>query len=1227
MPKAKLTVAPPKKEHGTVDKSQVYYWTSIRKNRSKYNLARGISEDDVTRILLHQVIVDSDVQKAETSLLQLPGLRKFISTLRSDREREDFRRHMRKYIDMWLPDCPFEVSTTNRYTIVTHEAAVIARRQIKRGETVKYLVGNLVAMTPEEEKDLDLTRRDFSIVFSSRRKTPSLFLGPARFANHDCNANARLVTRGSEGMQVIASRDISLDEEITVTYGDNYFGDGNCECLCSSCEIAGRGAWTGSSSNAYDTPLSDDRQKSSTRSLRASTRKRSRTDDLSTSPGPHLDSIKRPRTRAAGRSSNSTAQPSEYAGRGLLRTKRKRALSDDEPSLADAAGSLRDLRKRTKFEASERRESPAGRIPKGKVPGSLKVMGYRTPESSGTCVTRPMEKALSAQINPPVSPVVDSIFDELSAALKKKPSKIRGRVIGDFPAFQDISTQSVGNSEILELVPPTPADTACLGFQAIEKPAETPASSTDHDSIFDHNNAQISSPVTTPRLEEEQKIKSLSSLMRKPNSSDSDLSELDPDVQLDDSSKTVLEKTPVRRKRAARGSKIIPTIEIEDASLRIPGDYVRTSLLLGEKFSRWVDCQTCFGCWVQPNGYQTRKECPRCERHSKLYGFQWPKTEKLDEDDEEERVMDHRTVHRFVKPTEERLLVKRGKGTKHTTANFEIDFENKKLCGNVILKLESISDAESKEILLDTSYVDIKNVALKGDILSGWQLLPRFEPYGSALKISLEKEVEKGQSLELDIQVETTDKCTALQWLTPAQASSKKYPYMFSQCQAIHARSLFPCQDTPDIKSTFDFNIRSPLPVITSGISPGVTDPKPSPGGKSGKTSLYTFKQDIPIPSYLFALASGDIATAPIGPRSTVATRPEALSASQWELSADTEHFIQTAEKLVYPYAWQTYNVLILPPSFPYGGMENPVFTFATPTIVSGDRQNVDVIAHELSHSWSGNLVSNASWEHFWLNEGWTTYLERRIQAAVHGEPHRDFSAIIGWKALSDSIAQFGEEHEFTKLVIDLKGKDPDDAFSSVPYEKGFHFLYYLEKLLGKGKWDTFVPHYFTKFKGQSLDSYDFRATVAEFFAEDEEAGKALKGVDWDAWFYSPGFPPKPDFDTSLVDVCYSLADKWKAYSNDEADGKRFEPQPEDIESWMANQVVVFLERIQSFGEPMSKDAVHVMGSTYGFAKSKNVEIVSRYLAVGLMARSEEVLEPTAELLGKVGRMKFVRPL
>ena len=336
--------------------------------------------------------------------------------------------------------------------------------------------------------------------------------------------------------------------------------------------------------------------------------------------------------------------------------------------------------------------------------------------------------------------------------------------------------------------------------------------------------------------------------------------------------------------------------------------------------------------------------------------------------------------------------------TKHTVAEFTIDFKKQRLTGSVELQLESTTDKESEEIILDTSFLDISAISIDGKKTSDWTVKDRFEPYGSPLSIKVPA-VAKGLSTYLKIEVSTTDKCTALQWFTPSQTSNKKYPYMFSQCQAIHNRSIFPCQDTPDVKSTYHFKIRSPLPVVASGLPTGASNFEHGTDGGSG-TLLYSFFQEIPMPSYLFAIASGDIATASIGPRSLVSTGPEELSDAKWELEADTEKFIEVAEKLIYPYQWTQYNVLVLPPSFPYGGMENPVFTFATPTIISGDRENVDVIAHELSHSWSGNLVSNASWEHFWLNEGWTTYLERRIQAAVHGEPHRDFSAIIGWKAL-----------------------------------------------------------------------------------------------------------------------------------------------------------------------------------------------------------------------------------
>ena len=438
--------------------------------------------------------------------------------------------------------------------------------------------------------------------------------------------------------------------------------------------------------------------------------------------------------------------------------------------------------------------------------------------------------------------------------------------------------------------------------------------------------------------------------------------------------------------------------------------------------------------------------------------------------------------------------------------------------------------------------------------------------------------------------------------------------------KAIHARSLFPCQDTPDVKSTFSFRLQSPLRTLASGL------PQGSEKVAEGSDEIYTFEQKVPIPSYLFAVASGDIVSAPVGPRSEVWTGPPELDDFKSEMQGDTENFIEIMEKLVYPYAWGTYNALVLPPSFPYGGMENPVYTYLTPTTFSGDKQNIGVIAHELSHSWSGNLVSTASWEHFWLNEGWTTYLERRIDMALHdGEPARGFSAIVGWKALSDSIEEFGENHEFTKLVPDLKGKDPDDAFSTVPYEKGFTFLFYLEKLLGQEKWDIFIPHYFTTWKFKSLDSYDFKATLLDFFAGDSEASAKLAKVDFDSWFYKPGLPPKPQFDDSRAKVCFELADKWRTLVSSSSD--KFKPHHSDIKDWSSSQVVVFLEAVQQFDKPLKPNDAHEMGLAYGVLDSKNVELSSRYYQIAMKAGNDEVLPRTTDLLGRVGRMKYVRPL
>lgn len=679
----------------------MYFWATIRKNRAKYNLTRGINEEDITASLFRNVVLERDVSKAEAALLQLSGLRKYVSLLRSDREREDFRRHMRKYINIWLPDCPFEVSTTNRYTIVTHEAAVTARRLIKKGETIKYLCGNKVQMTPEEEKDLDLTRRDFSVVMTSRKKTPSLFLGPARFANHDCKANAKLVPRGPEGMIVVAEREIDVGNEITVNYGEHYFGEDNCECLCATCEAGATGAWAEKDeieeTSTLSTPGDDsDLDTMKSRQSRGTKRKVSTTNSSLTS----LTSFSSDDERS---DEESTPKKKRRLSAGKTPAVLDIAISADmlltPTTNTEKVGSpLRNvLHVEDIIVEPEPVQSPAH--PQQQL--SLKEAGQhgittsvedevlsnvRTALGGGSCIGESASRQLEA---------MPSAQEPQSNTRSNSESHVPYRFSSPF-SFLTGKTSSNSSGRLKQFFPR--ARTNPSKVKSENQSLGTSSMSSGGDSTTDNAIPQRSSPATTLSTRFSSGIDwntadklapilissvASSALSTAPSS-------LTSIAEIDDTNFTIKRKRLPRkggRSRKFGGPRntgqpdeaevtkpkpaphtprkpriVQPTIEIEIPSHRVPGDYIRTRLLLGESHSRWVDCRTCEACWVQANGYQTRKECPRCERHSKLYGYRWPKTERAGKNDDEERVMDHRTVHRFIPTEEEKLEMKRGRG-------------------------------------------------------------------------------------------------------------------------------------------------------------------------------------------------------------------------------------------------------------------------------------------------------------------------------------------------------------------------------------------------------------------------------------------------------------------------------------------------------------------------------------------------------------------------------------
>ncbi len=392
-----------------------------------------------------------------------------------------------------------------------------------------------------------------------------------------------------------------------------------------------------------------------------------------------------------------------------------------------------------------------------------------------------------------------------------------------------------------------------------------------------------------------------------------------------------------------------------------------------------------------------------------------------------------------------------------------------------------------------------------------------------------------------------------------------------------------------------------------------------------GLTKEYKFKQTIPIPSYLIAIVVGDLVSKKIGPRSHVWSEKEFIDKSANEF-VDTERMIATAESIVGPYVWGVYDLLVLPPSFPYGGMENPCLTFATPTLLAGDRSLVYVVAHEIAHSWTGNLVTNKNFEQFWLNEGFTTFLERKIVGRLGGgEPLRHFRAIEGWKDMEYAIETRGQNNNLTKLVVDLRGVDPDEAFSCLPYEKGHTFLFYLEEKLGGPKvFEPFLKAYIDKYKYKSIDTNDFKAFLYEYF---KDKSNVLKEVDWEAWLYSTGMPPiTPNYDNSLAEVCTKLANKWiTANESDLTKAKTF--RSNDLDSMDASQVKEFLNQLLAKEPVISKEKVELITQVYGLRSNHNSEIRAVWLRLGLKAHWKGCVDEAIEFVTSQGRMKFVRPI
>lgn len=438
--------------------------------------------------------------------------------------------------------------------------------------------------------------------------------------------------------------------------------------------------------------------------------------------------------------------------------------------------------------------------------------------------------------------------------------------------------------------------------------------------------------------------------------------------------------------------------------------------------------------------------------------------------------------HSFSNPT--KAVVK------HLDLDIKVDFDTQTISGKASWLIENTS--KGNEIIFDENTLNITKVTLGDDEKeTKFELGKEVEFHGKPLHIAIEPNTTK-----VNIYYNTTKESIALQWLKPEQTADKKKPFVFSQGESIWSRTWIPCQDSPGIRFTYNAKVTVPkdLMAVMSAVNPQQ---------KNG-TGTYTFKQEKAIPSYLMAIAVGDVEFKSIDNRTGVYAEHTVINNAKWEFE-NLGKMVNAAEKLFGPYKWGRYDVIVLPPSFPYGGMENPNLTFLTPTVLAGDRSLTSLLAHELGHSWSGNLVTNATWDDIWLNEGFTTYVEHRIGEEVFGVKEAKMQDVLSRKVLKTNLDEIGKDSPDSQLKVDTSGRNPDDGLSDIPYEKGYAFLQTIEAAVGRKRFDEFITNYFKAHAFQSITTEDF----VDYFNKNLINGnKALADkIKLDQWIYKAGIP------------------------------------------------------------------------------------------------------------------------
>jgi leukotriene-A4 hydrolase len=542
---------------------------------------------------------------------------------------------------------------------------------------------------------------------------------------------------------------------------------------------------------------------------------------------------------------------------------------------------------------------------------------------------------------------------------------------------------------------------------------------------------------------------------------------------------------------------------------------------------------------------------------------------------------------------------------RHLDLDLSADFAARRLVGAVELTLDRVSPAATR-VVLDTNGLDVrrawyvdgtKRVAIRHALGAPHPVL------GRALTLPLPASAAGRPSVTVRVEYATTPAAQGLQWLTPAQTAGRKHPFLFSQSQSIYARTWIPLQDTPQVR--FTFRARIATPKALRAVMGAVNDAAAPLDG------TFEFEMPQPIPSYLMAIAIGDLEFRATGPRTGVYAEPPVVEKAAREF-ADTEQMVQAGERLFGPYRWGRYDLLILPPSFPYGGMENPRLTFATPTVIAGDRSLVALVAHELAHSWSGNLVTNATWRDFWLNEGFTTFAESKIVGALYGADRRAQEDSLGAQTLKRALEELPPRDQL--LAIDLRQRHAEDSFSDIPYEKGRHFLVWLESRVGEAAFMAWVRGYFDQFAFRSLTTETFVDYLRDTLHREHPAAFTMDEVR--RWIYEPGVP---------ASIVYASSD---AFAKVDAERTRFldgTPAAQlATRGWTTQQWQHFLDNLPSRLTPAQ---LADLDAAFGLTTSGNAEIEFSWFRNAIRNRYEPAYARLEEYLVTIGRRKLIKPL